>query len=182
MDHLINLSQSEHIGVACIYFNHKETHIHTLDNLLAGLWRQLVWKKPLGSASELYRQHIEKKTRPPYEDIQKLLSSAFIEFTQAYIILDGIDEYPEREWHSLAKTLTEMQPKTNLLVMSRPHIAPTKLLSNLVTLEIKANHRDIQAYVDAQMQNSSRLSQHIAAKPGLHRDILSKICNSVDGM
>ncbi|KAJ7795316.1 ankyrin repeat domain-containing protein [Mycena olivaceomarginata] len=179
VEHLTD--QSKNIGVACIYFNHKETQVQTLDNLLAGLWRQLIWKKPLGSAVQLYEQHIEKKTRPSHEDMQKLLSSALIWFTQIYFILDGVDEYPAEWWSQLAKALTNLGP-VSLLVMSRPHIAPTKLFLNLVTLEIRASEKDILSYVDTQVQGSERLSELIADKPELHGEISSKICSSVEGM
>ncbi|KAJ7795320.1 ankyrin repeat-containing domain protein [Mycena olivaceomarginata] len=108
VEYLTDQSKNKNIGVACIYFNHKETQIQTLDNLLAGLWRQLIWKKPLGSAVQLYEQHIEKKTRPSHEDMQKLLSSVLIWFTQIYFILDGVDEYPAEWWSQLAKALTNL--------------------------------------------------------------------------
>ncbi|KAJ7718038.1 ankyrin repeat domain-containing protein [Mycena olivaceomarginata] len=156
LEHLTDQSKNKNIGVACIYFNHKETQIQTLDNLLAGLWRQLIWKKPLGSAVQLYEQHI-------------------------YIILDGVDEYPANWWSQLAKALTNLGP-VGLLVMSRPHIAPTKLFLNLVTLEITANEKDILSYVDTHVQESERLSELIADKPELHGEISSKICSSVEGM
>ncbi|KAJ7695238.1 hypothetical protein B0H14DRAFT_2485904 [Mycena olivaceomarginata] len=181
VEHLTDQSKNKNIGVACIYFNHKETQIQTLDNMLAGLWRQLIWKKPLGSAVQLYEQHIEKKTRPSHEDMQKLLSSVLIWFTQIYIILDGVDEYPAEWWSQLAKALTNLGP-VSLLVMSRPHIAPSKLFLNLVTLEIRANDKDILSYVDTQVQESERLSELIADKPELHGEISSKICTSVEGM
>ncbi|KAJ7795329.1 ankyrin repeat-containing domain protein [Mycena olivaceomarginata] len=110
LEHLTDQSKNKNIGVACIYFNHKETQIQTLDNLLAGLWRQLIWKKPLGSAVQLYEQHIEKQTRPSHEDMQKILSSVLIWFTQVYFILDGVDEYPAEWWSQLAKALTNLGP------------------------------------------------------------------------
>jgi hypothetical protein len=181
VDHLTAQAKNKDLGVACIYFNHKETEVQTLDNLLAGLWRQLILGKPLGSAAQLYEQNIEKKTRPSYEDMQKLLASALIGFMQIYIILDGVDEYPEEQWGRLAKALTNLG-LVNLLVMSRPHIAPTTLFPNLVTLEIKANDADIQSYVDRQMQMSTRLSKLIAGRPELHGEISSELCSRVEGM
>ncbi|KAJ7842548.1 ankyrin repeat-containing domain protein [Mycena olivaceomarginata] len=181
LEHLTAQAKTKDLGVACIYFNHKETEVQTLDNLLAGLWRQLILGKPLGSAAQLYEQNIEKKTRPSYEDMMKVLASALIGFMQIYIILDGVDEYPEKEWAKLAKALTDLG-LVNLLVMSRPHIAPTTLFPNLVTLEIKANDGDIQSYVDRQIQISPRLCKLIASKPELHGEISSEICSRVEGM
>ncbi|KAJ7705767.1 hypothetical protein B0H14DRAFT_2312910, partial [Mycena olivaceomarginata] len=150
VEHLTDQSKNKNIGVACIYFNHKETQIQTLDNLLAGLWRQLIWDKPLGSAVQLYEQLIKKQTRPSYEDMQKLLSSVLIWFTQVYIILDGVDEYPPKWWSQLAKALANLGP-VSLLVLTRPHIAPPKLFLNLVTLEIRASNKDILSYVDSRL-------------------------------
>ncbi|KAJ7776715.1 ankyrin repeat-containing domain protein [Mycena olivaceomarginata] len=181
LEHLTAQAETKDLGVACIYFNHKETEVQTLDNLLAGLWRQLILRKPLGSAAQLYEQNIEKKTRPSYEDMQKLLASALIGFMQIYIILDGVDEYPEEQWGRLAKALTNLG-LVNLLVMSRPHIAPTTLFPNLVTLEIKANDGDIQSYVNRQIQMSTRLSKLIAGKPELRGEISSEICSRVEGI
>jgi hypothetical protein len=69
VEHLTAQAKTKDLGVACIYFNHKETEVQTLENLLAGLWRQLILRKPLGSAAQLYEQNIEQKTRPSYEDM-----------------------------------------------------------------------------------------------------------------
>jgi hypothetical protein len=66
--------------------------------------------------------------------------------------------------------------------MSRPHIAPTTLFPNPVTLEIKANDGDIQLYVNRQIQMSARLSKLIAGKPELCGEISSEICSRVEGM
>ncbi|KAJ7852910.1 hypothetical protein B0H14DRAFT_3136992 [Mycena olivaceomarginata] len=159
LEHLTAQAKTKDLGVACIYFNHKETE---------DSGDSLSWGKPLGSAAQLYEQNIEKKTRPSYEDMQKLLASALIGFMQIYIILDGVDEYPEEQWGRLAKALTNLG-LVNLLVMSRPHIAPTTLFPNLVTLEMKANDGDIQSYL-------------IAGKPELHGEISSEICGRVEGM
>ncbi|KAJ7027038.1 ankyrin repeat domain-containing protein [Mycena alexandri] len=180
VDHLSGL-QSKDIGVACIYFNHKETQVQTPDNLLAGLWRQLIPNQPLGPVHELHQKHAEKKTRPSYKDIQKLLSLALLRFTQVYVILDGVDEYPENQWALLAQDLRDLG-RLNLLILSRPHISPSQLFSNPVTLEICATQRDIEAYVEAQIQLCSRLSQHVNKEMGLKEQICSKISNTVDGM
>lgn len=178
----LNALQSKDIGVACIYFNHKETQVQTLDNLLAGLWRQLIPDQPIGSAYQLYQEHAQKKTRPSYNDIQKLFSLALLRFTQVYIILDGVDEYPENQWGILATDLAGLGPTINLLVLSRPHISPAQWLSKPDTLEISASQKDIETYVQAQIQLSSRLSQYVKKETGLKEEICSKISNTVDGM
>ncbi|KAJ7929455.1 hypothetical protein B0H13DRAFT_1573164, partial [Mycena leptocephala] len=40
--HLSSQPEDKNYGVACIYLNHKETESQTPENLLGGLWRQLI--------------------------------------------------------------------------------------------------------------------------------------------
>ncbi|KAJ7889168.1 hypothetical protein B0H14DRAFT_2562009 [Mycena olivaceomarginata] len=96
------------ISVACAYLNHKETDIQSPENILAGLWRQLIFGKPLhprSPAHTLYNMHYEKRTRPLLEEIHTLLHSAVAEYSKVYIIIDALDEYPEIRRHALLSNL-----------------------------------------------------------------------------
>ncbi|KAK6984966.1 hypothetical protein R3P38DRAFT_3450977, partial [Favolaschia claudopus] len=183
VDHLTSAqTKNPDIGIACIYFNHKETQVQTLENLLAALWRQLIFKQPLGPASDLYAQLVEKKTKPTSTETQKVLLHALQRFKQIYIIIDAIDEHPEKERHSLAGILTKLSRNINLLVTARPHIAPNREFSQISRLEIQATTKDLEVYIKAQIEASPHLSQHIAHNRELESKIFSVLCNSVCGM
>ncbi|KAK7031953.1 ankyrin [Favolaschia claudopus] len=182
VDHLTAVqAKNPDIGIACIYFNHKETQVQTLENLLAALWRQLVFKQPLGLASELHTQLVEKRTNPTSTEIQKMLIYTLQRFKQIYIIIDGVDEHPENGWHSLAGILTNLS-KINLLVTARPHIVPNLVSAQMAILEIRASTEDLEVYVKAQIEASKRLTGDMAINEEVKSKICSVLCSSVGGM
>ncbi|KAJ7445358.1 hypothetical protein B0H11DRAFT_1635712, partial [Mycena galericulata] len=189
VDHLSAAFQNnKDIGVvACIYLNHKDVNSQTPSRLLAGLWRQLVLDRDIGSIAEkLYIQHREKGTAPSLEEVVKVLHSSLKEFSKVFVIIDALDEYPEDQRFILLKHLAEqmgLSLNLNLMVTSRPHVPAGPPLPNVETLEIGAMPEDIQKFVNAQIDSSSRLSKHVQRQPKLREDIHSKISSkSVDGM
>ncbi|KAJ7278151.1 hypothetical protein C8J57DRAFT_1465375 [Mycena rebaudengoi] len=185
VDYLREESPSPNIGVACAYLNHKEMGMQTPGNILAGLWRQLIFAKPIlpGSPSHsLYHKHLEKQTRPSVDEMNAILSSVVADYSKVYIVIDALDEYLETKRHMLVKHLAALKPHTNLLFTSRPHITPEMFFPNTPALEIRATEEDIRRYLDAQIQNSFRLSKHVQSRPELHQEIEDQIISNVDGM
>jgi hypothetical protein len=182
VDHLTAEFQNDDIGVACMYLNHKEAEEQTLGKLLAGLWRQLVLGKDIGAAAGLYQRHSEKRTTPSLGEVFDILSSVIAKYSKVHIIVDAIDEYIEAQRQILVKYLAIMGPTINLMITSRPHIAPDGCLPNLNSVEIRANEDDVRIYVDAQIAMSSRLSKHVRNRADLRAEIHSKITHTVDGM
>jgi hypothetical protein len=181
--HLGTKFTGKNIGVACMYLNHKEVDSQTPSRLLAGLWRQLVLDRDIGSIAEnLYKQHWEKGTVPSLEEVVNVLNSSLKEFSQVFVIVDAMDEYPEFQREILLQKLAVMGSNVNLMITSRPNISPEPSLSNLETLDIQAAPEDIQAYINAQIKLSLRLSKHIQKKSVLREQIHAKITEAVDGM
>jgi hypothetical protein len=155
------------------------------ENILAGLWRQLIFGKPIlpGSPSHsLYHKHLEKRTRPSVDEMHATLSSAMEDYSKVYIIIDALDEYPETTCHTLLKHLAALRPNMNLLLTSRPHITPVMFFPKTPALEIRATEEDIRRYLDAQIENSFRLSKHVQSRPELRQEIENQIIGNVDGM
>ncbi|KAJ7135735.1 ankyrin repeat-containing domain protein [Mycena epipterygia] len=178
--HLRTQFQTENIGVACIYLNHKETESQSPPNLIASLWRQLVFNKPISSTiPNLYAQHHEQRTRPTLNDIRAEFSSVAAEYMKVYIVVDALDEYPEDLRSILLESLATVRPSINLLLTSRPHI---NISSPDAQLEIRATEDDIRSYVEKQIRGSIRLSKHVATRPEFKDEIEKNVVCNVDGM
>ncbi|KAF7345597.1 ANK-REP-REGION domain-containing protein [Mycena venus] len=189
VDHLrtaTNVTTREEIGVAIVYLNHKEREEQSPSNLLASLWRQLVFKRPISPAiHQLYENHHEPNTRPSINDDFTVLGSAITEYSKVYIVIDALDEYLEKERDILLLHLFRLDPtRVNLLLTSRPHIKIQDVGSKWVqqTLEIRATAGDVRLLVDARISQSRQLSKHIQSRPELRKEIETGIVRSNGGM
>jgi hypothetical protein len=186
--HLGTQFTGKNIGVACIYLNHKEVDNQTPSRLLAGLWRQLVLGRDVGSIAEnLYNQHQEKGTAPSLEEVFNVLRSSLEGFSKVFVIIDAMDEYPNEspafQREILLEHLAEMGSNVNLMITSRPNISPEpSFFPNLETLEIQAAPEDIRGYINAQIKLSPHLRRHVQKKPVLQEEIHTKITGTVAGM
>ncbi|KAJ6531033.1 hypothetical protein B0H19DRAFT_1273269 [Mycena capillaripes] len=172
-------------GVAVIYLNHKESEAHSPSNLLAGVWRQLVFHKSLSSnMDQLYETHREQHTRPSLEESHSILRSTVAEHSKVFLVVDALDEYPEEQRDILLRRLSVLGTNVNLMLTSRPHIRIDHAVpsSDMRILEVRANEDDIRRYIDAQITKSSRLSRHIKNCVGLRGEIESGIIWRSDGM
>ncbi|KAJ7094770.1 hypothetical protein C8R44DRAFT_951374, partial [Mycena epipterygia] len=182
VDHLRTQPEAHNLGVAVIYLNHKETDTHSPSNLLASLWRQLVLRKPIGSdVHELYQKHREPRTRPTLYEAQTVLRSVIREYSNVFILIDALDEYPEAQRDDLLWRLSRLGPRINLLVTSRPHITINHITS-FEMLEIRAREGDIRKYLEGRILKSPRLSKHIENSPDLRETMEARIVQRSDGM
>ncbi|KAJ7453087.1 ankyrin repeat-containing domain protein [Mycena latifolia] len=185
VDNLRTNAGSMSTGVAVLYLNHKETGAQSPSNLLAGLWRQLVLEKPLSSAvHQLYRKHREPRTRPSLEEIHGALRSTISQYSEVFLVVDALDEYPEEQRDVLLRKLFTLGSTVNLLLTSRPHINIDNIIgsADIENLEIRATEDDVRQYIEAQILKSSRLSKHIKNCPDLRNKIERRIVGRSDGM
>jgi hypothetical protein len=171
-------------GVAVIYLNHKESDAQSPASILAGIWRQLVFRKSISpTMNHLYDTHREQRTRPSLEEARSVLCSTVTELSRVFIIVDALDEYPAEKRATLVNCLLTLEPIVNLMLISRPHIDVEGLIpDDLRILEVRANEDDIRRYTDAQIAKSLRLSKQIKNCPDLRPEIEKKIVLRCDGM
>lgn len=175
--------ESDDVGVAVIYLNHKETDAHSPSKLLASLWRQLVFKTPISATiNRLYDKHWEPRTRPSLEEDHTILSSIISEYSKVVILVDALDEYPQEQRDVLLRHLSALGPGVILMITSRPHITIDHVISNYQTMEIRATEDDIRTYLEGQIAKSPRLSKHITNSAGLREEIEARIVKRSDGM
>ncbi|KAJ7453169.1 ankyrin repeat-containing domain protein [Mycena latifolia] len=183
IDDLRETLEGRSVGVAVIYLNHKETEAQSPSNLLAGLWPQLIFDKPISpTMHRLYVKHCEQRTRPSLEEIASIVSSTILELSSIFIVVDALDEYPEQQRSILLRHLSSLGSSVSLMLTSRPHINLNHVAENFQILEIRAAEDDIRRYIDAAILKSSRLSRHIENRPALRGEIEEIIVQRSDGM
>ncbi|KAJ6490483.1 ankyrin repeat-containing domain protein [Mycena vulgaris] len=176
------LQNKKSIGVAVAYLNHKETDMQSPSNIIAGLWWQLVSETISDPVQQLYLKHRHQRTRPSLREVCDIFRSTVAEYSKVYIIVDALDEYPERWRRVLLDALAESRTAC-LMLTARSHVAPNDFFPDAQVLKIGAKEDDIRRYVEAQIRNSPRLLKHIKDKPELGKDIETKIVGrNIDGM
>ncbi|KAJ7232410.1 hypothetical protein C8J57DRAFT_1091237 [Mycena rebaudengoi] len=155
----LHAGQNRDVGVAVIYLNHKETDAQPLSLLLTGLWRQLVFENDIPSKLHSpYNKHREKRTRPSIDDDHNVLVSTIQEYSKVFILVDALDEYPERLRDALLRRISALGPTVNLLLTSRPYFKFDHIVSKDIDIvEIRATEDDVRLYVSTQISLSSRL-------------------------
>ncbi|KAJ7854576.1 hypothetical protein B0H14DRAFT_2275047, partial [Mycena olivaceomarginata] len=129
-----------------------------------------------------HRKHHPRGTRPSLEEIFCVLRCVISEFHYAFIVVDALDEYPERPRNTLLRSLWKLGPTVKLMFTSQPHIIIDDVILNIAALDIEANEEDMRKYVEGQIQQSTRLSRHIQKSPTLWELIEDKIVKRSGGM
>jgi hypothetical protein len=182
VNHLTAQVSKKNIGLACLYINHKETDSQTPENLLGGLLRQLLWKKPIPVAVHTsYEQHRTKKTKPTLNDLCSMLNSAIAQYSKVYFVVDALDEYPEDHCNSLIQSLIKLGPTSSVMITSRPNISVKSFFPDLQTLDILATDEDITHFITQQIA-SSVLSKSIEGRPELYDEIQATVSSNAKGM
>ncbi|KAJ7758881.1 hypothetical protein B0H14DRAFT_2269176, partial [Mycena olivaceomarginata] len=119
VSHLGARFEEQNIGVACAYLNYQEADNQTPVKVLAGLWRQLILGRDIGSAKIIYQRHHEKCTTPTLDQVFDVLHATIREFSKVYIVIDAVDEYPEIQQQILLENIAMMGPTANLMITSR---------------------------------------------------------------
>ncbi|KAJ7885709.1 hypothetical protein B0H14DRAFT_3734784, partial [Mycena olivaceomarginata] len=183
VDVLRRNGSNENTSVAVLYLDYNATtETHSLTNLLAAIWRQLIRGKALpNEVQQLYHAHSESGTRPSLEEIHSVLRST-VKDSCVFVVVDALDEYPEDDRDALLQNLWELRPAVRLMLTSRPHINFDHVIPNIETLEVRATDEDILRYLDGQIEKSHRFRKHGDEVSNLRRSMEEKIVKGSGGM
>ena len=184
--HLQEKKVTDTIGVAYLYFSYKDTEKQTLLNLIASLLQQLVTQKPLllQEVRDLYQQHVTHHTRPSAGECSQLLQTVIWSFTQVYIVVDALDECPERgEVRNIFLTqLFSLQPIANLLLVSRTIPSLESTLERAVRIKLEPHEEDIRNYLLQRLKETPSMKRHFDDEPSLPETIISRLTQKIKGM
>lgn len=170
-------------GVAYVFCNHKEQMDAGNMNPLSSAIKQLVQNKPSTATPlvDLYNKHKSNRTYPKPADIVALLKTVIQSYAYVHLIVDALDEYPERKLDQLLHELLELQQSlpVRLLFSSRSIPRIIKGANTEYIVDIKASDEDIMAFAAEQC---GQLAKGIQREPGLVERMLSGVVKAAAGM
>ena len=173
MEYLNKRFSSQNCGIAYIYFDAQDQEHQTAQNVFASLLKQLVLhsKAESPTVNHMYKQHNVRKTMPDLNELVKCIISVCALFSDAYIILDALDEAKD---NCLRKVLTGLQD-VKVLATGRTHIASRAYFTFSSTMEIQAKDDDIRRYLEINLMERNMTDQ-------LRQQIITKLSSKTKGV
>ena len=180
-------TRGQDIAITYVYCDYKDTLTHSVTALLSSLLRQLIEQTPRAeSIAELSTILTENaKYRDPTEaELFTWVCTVSKDFNNVYIFVDALDECPELSRDALLLRLQQFSQlgQTRLFLTSRPNIDIKSRLQSMSHIEIAASALDVEAYLNSEIQKSSRLALFIRKDPGLKQEIVDCVIGKAHGM
>jgi Cdc6-like AAA superfamily ATPase len=186
VDHLCTRFQNDaSIGIAYLYCNFRRQQEQKPADLLISLLKQLVQERPSmpENVTSLYNRHKDKRTRPSFDEISKVLHSVVADYFRTFIIIDALDECQASDGgrKRLLSEIFNLQTKTGASLFATSRFIPEimKQFEESISLEIRAIREDVQRYLDGHM---SQLPSCVSRNRDLQEEIKTEIIKAVDGM
>ncbi|KAI9838332.1 MAG: hypothetical protein M1819_005600 [Sarea resinae] len=179
VNYLTTKYQSDKVGIACIYCNHKERDEQTAENLIASVSKQLIERQPalFHLVSKLHESYRDLRAPATLVDLTRLLQAVLSNFPTIYILVDAPDECSGEARDILMTTLRRVSmPSTRILITSRPNNhAIAAGFPDAPRLEIEANLFDIEDYIGSRIVQESRLAAYVKVDRFLHKNIVDSV-------
>ena len=169
--------------VLCIYCNYKDQARQTIPELVASLLKQVIQDQPQISdkIKSFYKHHKIQGGHPNCEELKKAFQSE-IGTSTVFVVVDALDECPERDQELLILELQSLASTLWLMVTSRPLPLIEQLFQDAIHLEIRATDDDVQKYIRSRILRERRLKVHVQRDKELQETIEHKVVANVKGM
>ncbi|KAI7782006.1 hypothetical protein LA080_013944 [Diaporthe eres] len=162
------------VRVACAYCEYKEAATQNVQNLIMGLWRQLI---------EPSAEHSSLATKLWTDMDSEIVEAEMQKFSRVFFLVDALDEFPEASQQELISSLKSLQSKThcNLMVTSRKLDSIAQIFDQDPEIQIDAQNDDLVTYIRARIQETpfQKVKQKYAA---VEADVLKEVIPKCDKM
>jgi Cdc6-like AAA superfamily ATPase len=185
IDHLHRNIQSDDIGVAYLFCSYKARVDQSAASLFAAILKQLVQNRPelAKPVRQMHEFHLRRGSKLSLGDILQALQSVFSAYITIFIVVDALDECPDRDGTrgQLIDKLHELQAKKDVHLLFTSRLIPkiSLKLQSTPTLEVRASEQDVRRFMDGQIP---RLPNFIQRDEKLKDTIQDEIVKAVDGM
>lgn len=173
------------VEVIYFYCNFGQHHEQKPVHFLASLLKQLVQRQPSipQNVRDLYNRHTDKKTRPPLDEISKVLHSVIVNYSRVFVVVDALDELQviNGARARLLSQLSHLRSKTKANMFATSRFIPEIVheFKAAILLEIYASSEDVVRYIDGHM---SQLPYFVFQSRPMQEAIKNRIVTAVDGM
>ncbi|KAE8146616.1 ankyrin repeat-containing domain protein [Aspergillus avenaceus] len=182
---MLDLQNSSNTGpqsprIAYLYLSYKETY--TLDQLLGSIINQVIMD-PRTLPESLIKNWEQCKFgahKPTLGALMDVLEELLRDHP-IYIVVDALDEYPMEDRNQLLRRLRGFN-NVSILITSRMLPEMETLANDGTIVDIKANPKDIDLFLDSKMKRSSRFKSFESESPGLLDEIkvaIRKACSEM---
>lgn len=174
-------------GISFVYFDHGQDF--DPDDILRSILKHMIQRKGVvpPKVQDLYSKYEMKDlTSPSHEESVEALKAGLHEFTNFFVVIDGLDESSERTREKLLKDLQQLQqlyPQLRLMVTGRPFVKDIPcLFSDCGTIDIIAENDDVVAFVHGQIEEDKFLRNKALPGTELRKLIVDTIVEKAEGM
>lgn len=153
--------------------------------MLAAILKQLVQGRlpTVEYLERLHRKHVEKGTRPSFDEIYSALRDVLAHYPTVHVVVDALDECQNNDGtrSQFLSKLRELQVGRDLRVMATSRSIPEIVdgFREAPKLEVRASNEDVERFVVGQMHLLPGCVQNDHA---LQKTIREMIVEAVDGM
>jgi len=131
----------------------------------------------------LHERHKDKRTRPSFNEVSKVLHSVVNKYSRTFIIVDALDEcqVSNESRRIFLSEMFNLQAKTGISLFATSRFIPEIMeeIKGAISLEIRASDEDVRKYLDGHML---QLPSFVLRSLDLQEEIKTEIIKAVDGM
>ncbi|KAF5339857.1 hypothetical protein D9611_009063 [Ephemerocybe angulata] len=176
---------SDRTDVAVIYAFLRYSEKHALLDIIAGLLAQLVSSHRAAFLHILPTYKRAKNYRDELSCSQaiKLLKSSLNLFSDAFIVIDGLDEVGDATKDGLLGVLTSLPGHIHILFTCRPlELFMHRYTPEALHIPVQARTKDIEIYVAQRVKESTKLSRILSDNPTVAERFTRLIVEKSKGM
>ncbi|KAF6761401.1 hypothetical protein DFP72DRAFT_1090534 [Ephemerocybe angulata] len=169
--------------VAILYAFLRYSEKPTLLQIIAGLLTQLVSCHHIALAHLLppYQRAKRHRDELSCSEAVKLLKGCLALFSDAFIVIDGLDEVDDTTKDGLLDVLTSLH--AHILLTCRPlELFMRRHTPSALQIPVQAQTKDIEVYVSKRIKQSTRLSSILSENPDIAETFTALIQEKSKGM
>ena len=187
IDSLCDQAKTEHIAVACLYYDFLAQHEQTAINVMGAILKQLVGRGDIPNNVREAFQNGKKEIGGRglrLADLTGMLRVAVASLPQVFICIDALDECLPKDLPELLESLREIvleSPTTRIFLTGRPPVKETvqRYFAEVVVIPVSPRQNDIRNYLKIRIE---RDDEPEAMDHDLQADVVKVISEKMSDM